>query len=161
MRAEGDTQSTLQSQLLRVDPEALQTFLWSTDLALRKSNGVLKAPGTEQEDLRKKVNAVFRELHTVKGEAAALALNSFVQRIHSIEEALSTLRQGTLLSGNDFLPVVVRLDELVTHLSQIQNMHERMEPRQLPGRRPDDDDAVGEPRPSLCSSARYRLPARS
>jgi signal transduction histidine kinase len=113
-----DGENTLQSQLLRVDPEALQGFLWSADVALRKSNAVLTAPGIEQEDLKRKLNAVFRELHTVKGEATALALNSFVMRVHAVEDALATLRQRRSLSGNDFLPVVVRLDELLAHLNQ-------------------------------------------
>ncbi|HTT06838.1 MAG TPA: ATP-binding protein [Steroidobacteraceae bacterium] len=113
-----DGETTLQSQLLRVEPEALQAFLWSADVALRKSNAVLTAPGIEQEDLKRKVNAVFRELHTVKGEATALALNSFVTRVHAVEDVLTTLRQRRVLSGNDFLPVVVRLDELLSHLNQ-------------------------------------------
>ncbi len=128
VRAEGD--SSLQSHLQRIEPEALNAFLWSADVALNKSNAVLTASGVEQEDLKKKVNAVFRELHTVKGEASALALNSFVQRIHAIEDALSTLRRRSSLSGNDFLPVVVRLDELLTHLSQTRATHDRMEPPQ-------------------------------
>lgn len=140
VRAEGDSQAALQLQLLRVEPEALHAFLWSADVALRESNAVLKSPGLEQEDLKKKLNAVFRELHTVKGEATALGLNGFVQRIHLIEDTLSTLRQRSALSGNDFLPVVVRLDELITHLSQIRALHERIEPLQMPAR----PDPVGD-----------------
>src|SRR6185437_10991842 len=122
VRAEGDT--TLQSQLQRIDPEALQAFLWSADLALRQSNAVLTAPGIEQEDLRRKLNTVFRELHSVKREATALALGSFVQRIHAVEDALAALRQRSTLSGNDFLPVVVRLDELVAHLDQTRELQQ-------------------------------------
>lgn len=142
VRAEGDSQATLQSQLVRVEPEALQAFLWSADVAIRRSNAALTASGSEQDELRKKLNAVFRELHTVKGEAAALALSSFVQRIHVIEESLSTLRQRYPLSGNDFLPVVVRLDELVTHLGQIRALQERIEPRPLLSRRAGAQDIV-------------------
>lgn len=149
VRAEGDSQATLQAQLLHVEPEALQAFIWSADVALRKSNAVLTAPGIEQEELKRKVNAVFRELHIVKGEAAALALNSFAQRIHGIEEALSGLRQRASLSGNDFLPVVVRLDELVTHLGQIRTMHQRIEPRQLLSRPGAVDDGIHQAPPHL------------
>lgn len=134
VRAESDSQTTLQSQLLRMEPEALHAFLWSADVALRKSNTALTAPGIEQEELKRKVNAVFRELHIVKGEAAALGLNSFVQRIHLIEDSLSTLRQRSSLSGSDFLPMVVRLDELLSHLNQIHAMQERIDPQQLPDR---------------------------
>ena len=126
VKAESDSQATLQLQLLRVDSEPLRSFLATADVALRKSNAVLTASGIEQEDLKKKLNGVFRELHAVKGEAAALSLSSFVQRIHAIEDALATLRQRPTLSGNDFLPIVVRLDELLSHLGQIRAMQERV-----------------------------------
>ncbi|HWG77861.1 MAG TPA: ATP-binding protein [Steroidobacteraceae bacterium] len=126
VKAESDSQATLQLQLLRVDNEPLRSFLAAADVALRKSNAVLNASGIEQEDLKKKLNGVFRELHAVKGEAAALSLSSFVQRIHSIEDALAALRQRPTLSGNDFLPIVVRLDELLNHLGQIRTMQERV-----------------------------------
>lgn len=126
VKAESDSQATLQLQLLRVDSEPLRSFLATADVALRKSNAVLTASGIEQEDLKKKLNGVFRELHAVKGEAAALSLSSFVQRIHAIEDALAALRQRPTLSGNDFLPIVVRLDELLSHLTQIRAMQERV-----------------------------------
>ena len=139
VRAKGDSQAALQLQLLHVEPEALQAFLWSADVALRESNAVLKAPGIEQADLKRKINAVFRELHTVKGEATALALDSFVQRVHAIEETLSALLERGVLSGNDFLPMVMQLDEMITHVTQIRATHERIEPLQLLNR----PDALG------------------
>jgi two-component system, chemotaxis family, sensor kinase CheA len=126
VKADSDSQATLQLQLLRLEGEPLRTFLASADIALRKSNAVLTGSGIEQEDLKKKLHGVFRELHAIKGEAAALSLGTFVQRIHGIEDALTALRGRSQLSGNDFLPVVVRLDELINHLAQIRSMQERL-----------------------------------
>ncbi len=126
VKADSDSQAGLQLQLLRVDPSLLRTFLTSADAAFRKSNAVLTTSGIEQDDFKKKLNGVFRELHTVKGEAAALALSSFVQRIHAIEDALSVLRGRNALTGNDFLPIVVKLDELISHLGQVRSMQERV-----------------------------------
>lgn len=126
VKADSDSQATLQLQLLRLEGEPLRAFLASADVALRKSNAVLTGSGIEQEDLKKKLHGVFRELHAIKGEAAALALGSFVQRIHGIEDALTALRGRSQLTGNDFLPVVVRLDELINHLGQIRSMQERL-----------------------------------
>jgi HPt (histidine-containing phosphotransfer) domain-containing protein len=126
VKADSDSQASLQLQLLRVDPALLRTFLAAADVAFRKSNAVLTTSGIEQEDFKKKLNGVFRELHTVKGEAAALALSSFVQRIHAIEDALGALRGRSALTGNDFLPVVVKLDELISHLAQVRSMQERV-----------------------------------
>ncbi len=126
LRADSGSQATLLLQLLQVDRDQLQLFISSADAALRKSNAMLTAPGIEQQDLKNKLNGVFRELHALKGEAAALALSSLAQRIHAIEDMLQSLRARTSLSGNDFVPVVVKLDELINHMMQIQTLQQRV-----------------------------------
>jgi HPt (histidine-containing phosphotransfer) domain-containing protein len=126
VKADSDSQAALMLQLLSADQSQLEAFLGAADVALRKSNALLTAPGIEQEDLRKKLNGVFRELHSVKGEAAALTLTLLVQQIHQVEDTLTLLRAKPNLSGNDFLPVVVKLDELMTHLAHMQAMQQRV-----------------------------------
>lgn len=126
VRADSGSQAALLLQLLRADQEQLQLFTVSADVALRKSNAMLTAPGIEQQDLKDKLNGVFRELHAVKGEAAALALTTFAQRIHLIEDMLQALRKRASLTGNDFVPIVVKLDELINHLAQLQSLQERV-----------------------------------
>ena len=126
VRADSGSQAALLLQLLRADQEQLQLFTASADVALRKSNAMLTAPGIEQQDLKNKLNGVFRELHSIKGEAAALSLGTFVQRIHVIEDMLQSLRTRSTLSGNDFVPIVVKLDEFINHLAQMQSMQERV-----------------------------------
>src|SRR5262249_27268587 len=97
VRADSGSQAAMLLQLLRADPDQLQLFISSADVALRKSNAMLTAPGIEQQDLKNKLNGVFRELHAVKGEASAVSLTSFTQRIHAIEDMLQSLRgRGTL-----------------------------------------------------------------
>lgn len=126
VKAESDSQAALMLQLLSADQNQLEAFLEAADVALRKSNALLTAPGIEQEDLRKKLNGVFRELHAVKGEAAALTLTLLVQQTHQVEDTLTLLRTKPNLSGNDFLPVVVKIDELMTHLAHMQAMQQRV-----------------------------------
>jgi two-component system, chemotaxis family, sensor kinase CheA len=126
VKADNDSQSAVLLQILKVDPQQLQSFLSNADVAFRKSNAMLTAPGKEQDDLKKKLNGVFRELHAAKGEAASLGLSSFVQRIHAAEDFLSTLRNKTTLNGNDFMPVVVKLDELMSHAASIHGMQDRV-----------------------------------
>jgi two-component system, chemotaxis family, sensor kinase CheA len=126
VKADNDSQSSVMLQLLKVDPQQLQLFLSNADVAFRKSNAMLTAPGKEQDDLKKKLNGVFRELHAAKGEAASLGLTSFVQRIHGAEDYLSQLRQKPQLNGNDFMPIVVKLDELMSHAAGIVTLQERV-----------------------------------
>lgn len=126
VKADNDSQAAMLLQLLKVDPQQLQSFLTNADVAFRKSNAMLTAPGKEQDDLKKKLNGVFRELHAAKGEAASLGLSSFVQRIHAAEDYLSTLRNKATLNGNDFMPVVVKLDELMSHAASVHGMQDRV-----------------------------------
>src|SRR6202023_585453 len=62
----------------------------------------------------------------VKGEAAALGLSSIESRAHSFEDDLKSLREKPDLSGNDFLPLVIKLDDLLTHLQSVGELVSRL-----------------------------------
>ena len=121
-----DSQTSLLFELMRIDPGQLRACLANADVAFRKSNALLQTPGHEHEALLQKIDGVFRELHSVKGEASALGLSHVVQRIHAIENLLSGLRARQPLSGSDFLPIVTQLDELIGQASEIQTLSERL-----------------------------------
>ena len=113
-------------QMLKVDPAQLEGFLAAADRAFHNSNALLTAPGKEQGALREKLDGVFRELHTVKGEAAALGLEGFARRIHAAEDILSDLRTRTELKGSDFVSVVTHLDELISHAAELTEARVRV-----------------------------------
>jgi len=69
---------------------------------------------------------LFRQVHSVKGEAAALGLSSIESRAHAFEEDLKSLREKPALSGNDFLPIVIKLDDLLTHLQSVGDLVARL-----------------------------------
>lgn len=90
-------------------------------------NTVLKVPAKSDSEFRNKIDLVFREIHKIKGEATALDLGSFESRAHAFEDLLQGLRERPALTGNDFLPLVVRLDDLFGHLKSIQDLIGRLE----------------------------------
>ncbi|HXL96854.1 MAG TPA: hypothetical protein VN925_00655, partial [Steroidobacteraceae bacterium] len=51
---------------------------------------------------------------------------SFAQRLQSIDEVLSGLCAKASLTGNDFLPLVVRLDELMSHAATMRVIHQHI-----------------------------------
>jgi hypothetical protein len=124
--ADGDSQAELLLQLLRTDPLALVGFLDDADTAFRKSNAMLTANGIGQQHLRSKLNGVLRELDAIRLEAEALPFASFARRLQSIDEVLSRLCAKASLAGNDFLPIVVRLDELMTHAATMRAIHQHI-----------------------------------
>lgn len=124
--ADGDSPAELLLQLVRADPVALVAFLDDADTAFRKTNAILTASGIGQQHLRQKLMAVLQELHAVTAEAEALPFAGFAQRLQSIDDLLSALCAKASLTGNDFLPVVVRLDELMSHAATMRAIHQRI-----------------------------------
>jgi hypothetical protein len=124
--AEADSQAELLLQLVRTDPVALVTFLDDADNAFRKSNAILSATGIGQPQLHKKLIGVLRELAAVTTEAQALPFASFTQRLQGIDQLLSGLCAKSSLIGNDFLPAVVRLDELMSHAASMRAIYQHI-----------------------------------
>jgi two-component system, chemotaxis family, sensor kinase CheA len=112
--------------ILHVDPAQLASFLNDSNAAMKMINAVLREPAREETAFRKKLDTLFRQVHSVKGESAALGLSSIESRAHSFEDDLKGLREKADLSGNDFLPLVIKLDDLLTHLQSVGDLVSRL-----------------------------------
>src|ERR1700716_1272568 len=112
--------------MMPVDPLQLTSFLDSTETGLQLINAILKEPARNDGEFRKKLNGLFRELHSIKGESSALNLMSIAHRVHALEDMVSDLKKKVELSGNDFLPMVLKLDELLAHLRGVREMASRL-----------------------------------
>jgi two-component system, chemotaxis family, sensor kinase CheA len=112
--------------ILHIDPAQLASFLNDSNAAMKMINAVLREPAREESVFRKKLDTLFRQAHAVKGEAAALGLSSIESRAHSFEDDLKSLKDKPDLSGNDFLPLVIKLDDLLTHLQSVGELVSRL-----------------------------------
>jgi two-component system chemotaxis sensor kinase CheA len=112
--------------ILHIDPAQLSSFLSDSNAAMKMINAVLREPTREEGVFRKKLDTLFRQVHSVKGEAAALGLSSIESRAHAFEDDLKALREKPSLSGNDFLPLVIKLDDLLTHLQSVSDLVSRL-----------------------------------
>ncbi len=126
-QASADAQMDLLLAILQVEPGQLEAFLSDCNAALRMVNSVMKVPARGDADFRKKVDSLFREMHKIKGDAATLGIATVESRAHSFEDSLKALRERTELAGNDFLPLVVRLDDMFAHLKAIQELLVRLD----------------------------------
>ncbi|MGH8295359.1 MAG: ATP-binding protein [Steroidobacteraceae bacterium] len=112
--------------MLHVDPLQLGSFLDTAETGLQLINSILKKPARTDGEFRNKLGGLFREMHSIKGEASALNLMSIAQRVHRLEDMVSELKKKAELSGNDFLPMVLKLDELLGHLRGVREMATRL-----------------------------------
>lgn len=112
--------------MLKLDPGQLGTFLSDCKATLSQVNSILKVPARDARAYRDKVEQMFREMHRLKGEAATVGVATIESRAHDFEDLLSELRQREKLDGNDFLPLVVRLDDMLAHVASIRELLERL-----------------------------------
>jgi signal transduction histidine kinase len=112
--------------MMHVDPDQLTAFLDATETGLRLINSIMKEPARTDAEFRKKLAGLFRELHSIKGEASALNLMSIAQRVHALEDMVSEMKKKPEISGNDFLPMVLKLDDLMAHLRGVREMATRL-----------------------------------
>src|SRR5437879_9432244 len=112
--------------LLHCAPLRLVSVLDTADSSLKRVNTILKEPARTDAEFRKKLGGLFRELHGIKGEAQARNLKSIAGRVHTLEDMVSECKKKPELSGSDFLPMVLKLDELLAHLRSVREMAARL-----------------------------------
>ncbi|MGH8322524.1 MAG: Hpt domain-containing protein, partial [Steroidobacteraceae bacterium] len=152
--------------MMHVDPLQLTSFLDTTETGLQLINAILKEPARTDAEFRKKLNGLFRELHSIKGEASALNLMSIAHRVHALEDMVGDLKKKAELSGNDFLPMVLKLDDLLAHLRGVREMASRLTALKdtVPGAAAASAAAAAAPvRPAKqqAAAAEQRAPGRS
>src|SRR5258708_7745471 len=127
-----DSQDNANAQLdvmlgmLHLDPLQLLAFQDTAETSLKLVNTILREPARTDGEFRKKLGGLLRELHGIKGEASALDLKSVASRVHALEQMVADCKKKPALSGNDFLPLVLKLDELLAHLRGVRERGARL-----------------------------------
>lgn len=119
-------QTEMLIKVLHVDQDLLSGFIRRTSQVTQKVNQLLKSSGSSQSQLRNKLNDIFREVHSFKGEASALEFDSFVSIAEEAEEKLKELRNRPQLVGNDFMGVTVVLDRLIGLNEEIERTKNKL-----------------------------------
>jgi chemotaxis protein histidine kinase CheA len=113
--------------IMKIESRQLVSFLSDGDATLKLINSVLKVPARDDAGFRQKIDQLFREMHKLKGEAAALGLVTVEDRAHAFEDMLKELRERSELTGNDFLPLLVRLDDLFAHFRSVRELIDKLD----------------------------------
>ena len=113
-------------QILGIEPHLLQDFMHTAGEGLDMINHQLETQPAKGENLLSKLNAIYRITHRIKGDAAAGGLESIVRALHELEDMLDVMRERGHLTGEDFLPVAVRMKTLYGEMDAINNAVARM-----------------------------------
>jgi two-component system chemotaxis sensor kinase CheA len=97
-------------------------FLQRTDAAMRTINEVLKKPAREADAFRNKLEETLSEVDRVRRDGAALKLTGLTAAARLLEDSLQELRSRGALSGSDFLPLAVKLDQLYGQFALLRSL---------------------------------------
>jgi two-component system chemotaxis sensor kinase CheA len=155
LRAQSRTQSDILQTLLRLGTTRFATIVQSTDTAMNSINEILRRPAREQPAFRDKLEQTLAEVDRIGRQVATTQLGALSQAAKQFETSLLDLRGRPVLSGNDFLPLAVKLDELFVQFSLVQQLTRTLDaPRTL--------DSLGEgdgvSRPTFAGSDRTVAP---
>ncbi|MBE9578684.1 MULTISPECIES: ATP-binding protein [Moraxella] len=121
-KAQHDRQIEMIGHILNVDINVLNQFINNTYERVSEMNEILRVEG----QLHNKAQALFRKMHSLKGEASAIKMGSFVRLAEQGEENLAFIRNQSTVSGQDFLGFTVILNEILDLNQFVEKLLQRI-----------------------------------
>ena len=125
-REQNDVQLEMLSTILQADRRLVDDFVRNVKRHNTSVNNTLKAPGDRPNELRNKIDAIYREIHSLKGESSTLKLHGFTVLAENIETELAKLGKLPTLSGENFLGLAVYVEELMKLTQTIEDLVSRL-----------------------------------
>jgi two-component system, chemotaxis family, sensor kinase CheA len=122
LRTQLQTQAEMLRSVLQAGGARFGAFLQRTDASMKTINGVLKKPAREADAFRSKLEETLEEVDRVRRDAAALKLTGLEAAARSLEDSLQELRSRGAVSGSDFLPLAVKLDQLYGQFALLRSL---------------------------------------
>jgi two-component system chemotaxis sensor kinase CheA len=122
LRATAETHAEILRGVLQAGRGRFGVFLQKTDASMKTINNVLKKSAREADAFRAKLEETLAETDRIRRDAAGLKLAGLEAAARSFEDALQELRSRGNLSGGDFLPLAVKLDQLYVKFALIRTL---------------------------------------
>jgi signal transduction histidine kinase len=104
-------------EIMNIEAARLEQFLAEAREKAGQLRAIIKLPAREPQAFREKLVLILELIRGINARAQRLPLPSVCERAERFEAALNSLRDKQTLSGNDFLPLAVKLDDLLSHLA--------------------------------------------
>lgn len=124
---QNEKQIQLLNSILNIEDALLKEFITNTKKRTASINSILQNPKQDKGSLYEKANHIYREVHSMKGEASSIRMTPIVTACHLFEEKIKQLQNKKDLVGEDFLGLVVALDEIINLLGVLENLNQRIQ----------------------------------
>lgn len=125
-RGRSEQQLEMLTGLLHANADMVPVFLDNSFKTFNLINQILKMPVKSSLAYQDKANKIFSLIHNFKGEASALELERFVELAHQFEDQLAKLKARSELSGNDFLPLTMQLNEIIKYAEASRKLVDKL-----------------------------------
>jgi two-component system chemotaxis sensor kinase CheA len=122
LRTQVQTQGEILRGVLQMGAARFADLMRKIDASMKTIGTVLKKPAREADAFRSKLEETLHEVDRVRREAAAFNLTGLESAARIFEDALQELRSRSALSGSDFLPLAVKLDQLYDQFALMQSL---------------------------------------
>lgn len=118
--------------ILHIDPHQVEEFLQMAKKDLQQITDTLRAEdfaavsGRKIEELRERLNVVFRCVHNIKGNSAYLKLSYFQKTSEDFESKINQLRNRPALTGDDFLSIVIAQSDLRNDIEELDEIRKKL-----------------------------------
>jgi two-component system chemotaxis sensor kinase CheA len=122
LRMQVETQGEILRSVLQMGAARFGAFMQKTDASMNAIGTVLKKPAREEAAFRNKLEEILNQVDRVRREAAAFRLSALESAARVFEDALQNLRLRSGLSGSDFLPLAVKLDQMYGQFTLVKTL---------------------------------------
>lgn len=123
---QGEQQFEMLTSLMSANSSMIPMYLDNSQKTLHKINEILRQPTKKHSQLINKANEIFRLIHGFKGESAALDMQQFADMAHQFEDQIDALKRRPELSGNDFLPLTIMLNKIISQLESTAKIMQKI-----------------------------------
>ena len=118
--------SEVLKEIMHIDASRLDIFLGEARDKAGQLRAIMKLPAREPQAFREKLVLILELIRGIHSRAERLPIPSVCDRSDRFAAALNGLRDKQSLSGNDFLPLAVKLDDLLSHLAMVGEVVARL-----------------------------------
>jgi two-component system chemotaxis sensor kinase CheA len=133
LKLQSKDQFAILAKLMRGDPARMMEIAGLVHGGVDAINAVLREPADDPVALREKLDAIFAQVHRLKGDAACHGVDALEASLQQFEEMLAGLRARTEITGDDFMPAAVALDGLLAQADQIRAIGQTLAGDRRPG----------------------------
>lgn len=123
MKRSAQTEMEMFYRIQHINPRIFSEFLVESETTISRMNAMLS---DSTKSVSQRLETLGRLAHTLKGDAHLLELDFVAGRAHDFETLIEQIRAKQEVANEDFIPLAIRLSELMALCQQLNLIESRL-----------------------------------